>query len=273
MGKSVRTLHNMNVSAPSLMVVAVLLLAPSLEAQATQTTLAPSYSTASIANAATNLTAGFAPNSIISIYGSNLANGTAAVTSSTGILPISLGGVTVYISGKPGSIFYISPKQVNVLIPYNLSAGPSSVVILRDGTAGPAVPIVLTATAPGLFELGATTILATHADGSLITASSPAVAGEVVIIYAVGLGPTIPEQNDGEVPPRSAVIANFASMNVLLNGAPVVHSAIQYAGITPGCAGLYQINLLLPTPLPSNPEVRVQIGDQISPAAMTLVTH
>jgi hypothetical protein len=45
------------------MMVAVLPLAPSLEveAQATQTTLAPSDSTASIANAATNITAGFAP--------------------------------------------------------------------------------------------------------------------------------------------------------------------------------------------------------------------
>jgi uncharacterized protein (TIGR03437 family) len=254
------------------MVVAVLLLAPSLEAQATQTTLAPSYSTASIANAATNLTSGFAPNSIISIYGSNLANGTASVTSSTGILPISLAGVTVYIANRPGSLFYISPKQVNVLIPYNLSAGPTSLTLVRDGTAGPTIPIVLTATAPGLFELGATTILATHADGSLIKSASPAMAGEIIIIYAVGLGPTIPEQNDGAIPPRSAVIANFASMNVLLNGAPVDHSSIQYAGITPGCAGLYQINLLLPVPLPSNPEVRVQIGNQISPAAMNLVT-
>ena len=254
------------------MVVAVLLLAPSLEAQATQTTLAPSYSTASIANAATNIPAGFAPNSIISIYGSNLANGTAAVTSSGGILPITLGGVTVYIAGRPGSIFYISPKQVNVLIPYNLGPGPTSLTVVRDGTAGPTVPIVLTATAPGLFELGVQTVLATHANGSLITTSAPAVAGEIIIIYAVGLGPTIPEQSDGAIPARSAVIANFASMNVLLNGAPVAHSSIQYAGITPGCAGLYQINLLLPTPLPSNPEIRVQIGNQISPAAMNLVT-
>jgi uncharacterized protein (TIGR03437 family) len=272
MGKSTHTQHNINMSAPSLMVVAVLLLTPSLEAQATQTTLAPSYSTASIANAATNIAAGFAPNSIISIYGSNLSNGTAGVTSTTGILPVSLAGVTVYISGKPGALFYISPNQVNVLIPYNLSAGPSSVTLVREGTAGPTIPIVLTATAPGLFELAATTILATHADGSLISTSSPAMPGEVIVIYAVGLGPTIPEQNDGQIPPRSAVIADFASMNVLLNGAPVVHSTIQYAGITPGCAGLYQINLLLPTPLPSNPEIRVQIGNQISPAAMNLVT-
>ncbi len=216
------------------MVVAVLLLAPSLEAQATQTTLAPSYSTASIANAATNIAAGFAPNSIISIYGSNLSNATAGVTSTTGILPSTLAGVSVYINGRPASLFYISPKQVNVLIPYNLTAGPSTVTLVREGTAGPTVPIVLTATAPGLFELSATTILATHADGSLIAAVACYGRARSSLFTQSGWGPTIPEQSDGQIPPRSAVIADFASMNVLLNGAPVVHSASQYAGITAG---------------------------------------
>jgi uncharacterized protein (TIGR03437 family) len=272
MGKFVHTPHNRVMSAPSLM-VAVLLLAPSLEAQATQTTLAPSYSIASIANAATNLAAGFAPNSIISIYGSNLSYLTAGVTSSTGILPFTLGGVNVYFNGSPGYVFYISPQQINVLIPYNLSAGPTTLTVVRDGTSGPTVPMVLTATAPGLFQVNPNTILATHANGSLITSASPATAGEIVIFYAVGLGPTIPEQNDGVIPSRSAIIANFASLNVLINGAPLDPSRIQYAGITPGCAGLYQINVQLPNPLPSDPEVRVQIGPQISPAAMILVTQ
>jgi len=255
------------------MVVAVLLLAPSLEAQGTQTTLAPTYSTASIANAATNLAAGFAPNSIVSIYGSNLAFTMSGVATQTGILPITVAGVTVYIGGTPGYVFFVSPQQINVLLPYNLSPGPTSITVVRQGTAGPTIPIVLTATAPGLFELQPNTILATHANGSLITSAAPAVGGEIVIIYAIGLGPTIPEQNDGFIPTRSAVISNLASLNVLLNGTAVDHSLIQYAGITPGCAGLYQINLLLPVPLPSDPEVRVQIGPQISPAGMLLLTQ
>jgi uncharacterized protein (TIGR03437 family) len=253
--------------------VAVLLLASSLEAQAQQTTLAPSYSTASIANAATNLTSGFAPNSIVSIYGTNLAFALSGVGASTGTLPVSVNGVTVYIGNTPGYIFFVSPQQINVLIPADVSPGPSSITIVRQGTVGPTVPILLTATAPSLFQLAPSTILATHADSSLITATAPAQAGETIIIYAIGLGTTVPAQTDGVIPFRSAKLANFASLNVLLNGTAVDPSLIQYAGITPGCAGLYQINLLLPTPLPSNPEIRVQIGPQTSPAAMNLLTQ
>jgi len=272
MGKSALAPHNKIMPAPSQM-AAVLLLASSLEALAQQTTLAPSYSTASIANAATNLTSGFAPNSIVSIYGTNLAFATAGVTTQSGILPVTLNGVTVYVGNTPGYIFFVSPQQINVLIPVNLNPGPTSITIVRQGTAGPTVPIVLTATAPSLFEIAPNTILATHADGSLITSAAPARPGETIIIYAIGLGSTVPAQNDGIIPSRSAKLANFASLNVLLNGTAVDPSLIQYAGITPGCAGLYQINLLLPTPLPANPEIRIQIGPQISPAATNLLTQ
>ena len=253
--------------------VAVLLLAPSLEAQTSQTTLAPSYSTASIANAATDLTSGFAPNSIISIYGTNLAYSTAAVTSQSNILPITLAGVTVYFGSIFGYIFYVSPQQINVLVPYNLATGPTSVTVVREGTVGPTIPIVLTATAPGLFQLSPHTVLATHSDSSLITASAPATAGEIIIIYAIGLGTTVPAQVNGYIPIGAAKISNFASLNVLLNGTAVPMANIQYAGITPGCAGLYQINLLLPQGLPLNPELRVQIGPNISPASMILLTR
>jgi uncharacterized protein (TIGR03437 family) len=253
--------------------VAVLLFAPSLEAQISQTTLAPSYSTASIANAATDLPSGFAPNSIISIYGSNLSYATSSVTAQSAVLPITVGGVTVYIGQTFGYIFYVSPRQINVLIPYNLSPGPTSVTVVREGTVGPTIPIVLTATAPSLFQITPNTILATHADNSLVTSSAPAAAGETIIIYAIGLGTTNPDQIDGFIPVRAAKVSNFANLNVLLNGTAVPPSNIQYAGITPGCAGLYQINLLLPQSLPSNPELRVQIGPNISPPSMILLTH
>ncbi len=249
---------------------AVLLLAPYLWAQSTQSTLAPSYSTASIANAATNLPSGFAPNSIITIYGSNLSFTTGNVTTSTNFLPISVEGITVYFGSIAGNIFYVSPGQVNVLVPYTLAPGPINVTLVRQGTAGPAVPIVLTATAPGLFQTGPNAILATHADSSLITAASPAVAGEVVIFYAVGLGRTNPSLTDGVIPSAAASVSNGVALEVLINGVAINPANIQYAGVTPGCAGLYQINVLMPTPLPPNPEIRVSIGPEISPAGMIL---
>jgi uncharacterized protein (TIGR03437 family) len=68
-------------------------------------------------------------------------------------------------------------------------------------------------------------------------------------------------------------ITSLSTLNVLLNGVPADPASIQYAGVTPGCAGLYQINLQLPAPLPSNPEVRVAIGSQISPPSLNLPTQ
>ena len=254
--------------------VAVLLFAPSLEAQITQSTLAPSYSTASITNAVTNLTTGFAPNSILSIYGSNLSNDTVGQTAASNSLPTTVDGVAVYFGSgaHAAGIFYVSPHQINVLVPYFLGAGPTPLVVNRQGTVGPTVTITLTDTAPGLFQASSGFVLATHADNSLVTAASPASAGEVIVLYAVGLGQTIPALT-GAIAIVAAKIADLPTFNVLLDGVAVSPSSILYAGVAPGFAGLYQINVALPAPLPSNPELRISIGPQISPAGLNLPTQ
>jgi uncharacterized protein (TIGR03437 family) len=270
MGKSAYTPYHVDMSAATL-AVAVLLLAPSLEAQ-DPLTLAPSYSIASIANTATNLPAGFAPNSIVSIYGTNLSYNTASASAAT-VLPTTVGGVLVYFGLIKASVFYVSPGQIDVLIPYTFGPGNVPMTVVRDGTAGPTVSLPLTATAPGLFQSAPNTVLATHADSSLITAAAPASAGEMIIIYATGLGYTNPDQTSGEIPTHPAQITNLSSLSVLIDGVSTGPGSIQYAGVTPGCAGLYQINLRLPSPLPSNPEVRVEIGTQISPPGMHLPTQ
>ncbi len=51
---------------------------------------------------------------------------------------------------------------------------------------------------------------------------------------------------------------------MLLNGVAVDPSKIDYAGVTPGYAGLFQINLTLPDDAPSNPEIRVGSGGILS---------
>jgi uncharacterized protein (TIGR03437 family) len=253
--------------------VAVLLAAPSLEAWQTQSTLAPSYSTASILNAATNLSSGFAPYSIVSIYGTNLSFTTASMVPANGTMPVILGGVTVYFGLTQASLFYVSPNQINVLVPYNLQPGTKTITVVREGTSGPPVNLALTETAPGLFHLDPTTILATHADGSVITPEAPAAAGEVVVIYAIGLGRTVPDLTAGSAPATARTILHAGDLVVVLNNAPVDAGSVLYAGVTPGFAGLYQINLRLPDSLPQNPEVRVWIGPQASAPFMILPTR
>jgi uncharacterized protein (TIGR03437 family) len=57
---------------------------------------------------------------------------------------------------------------------------------------------------------------------------------------------------------------------VLLNGKAVPPGSVSYAGLAPGFAGLYQINLVVPSGLPPNPEIRIAIGQQISPPLVLL---
>jgi uncharacterized protein (TIGR03437 family) len=60
---------------------------------------------------------------------------------------------------------------------------------------------------------------------------------------------------------------------VYLGGAAVDPAAILYAGLTPGSAGLYQIDLVLPGGLATDPEIRLAIGDQSSPAGLKLAVQ
>jgi len=229
----------------------------------------PCYTAASIANSAANIAGVYSPNSFISIYGTNLANVTKPIGLSdigSGMLPASLQGtgVGVLIAGISGYIYYVSPNQVNVLIPENLTPGPVTVQLENRGVYGPPVQITLAPTAPALFQLDATNALATHGNGPLVTPQSPAVPGEILVLYATGLGVTSPDTICGTLPQSAWPIADFADFQVQLNGVAVDPKLIQYAGDTPGFAGLFQINLQLPADCPPNPQIQIGFPNGLS---------
>jgi uncharacterized protein (TIGR03437 family) len=78
-----------------------------------------------------------------------------------------------------------------------------------------------------------------------------------VVLYAVGLGPTLPAQISNGLPDRAASIVQLASFHVWLNGVPVDASRIAYAGISPPYPGIFQINIFLPADAAADPEIRV----------------
>ena len=86
------------------------------------------------------------------------------------------------------------------------------------------------------------------------------------MLYATGLGPTIPSAVPNRIPREVAWLASMSDFRIILNGVPVDPLRIDYAGVTPGYAGLFQINLRLPYDAPPNPEIRVGNGDVLSPA-------
>jgi uncharacterized protein (TIGR03437 family) len=235
----------------------------------------PAYTTAGIANTAANVAGLYAPNTLITIYGVNLAFSTHPIGLAdlrNGNLPTSLGfpAVRVLLDGNFANLYYVSPTQVNALIPPHLRPGPVTLQVVNSGRAGPPARIMLEESAPGLFEDPAHFVIATHGNGPVVTEAAPAQGGEVVVLYATGLGPTTVQPEPNHVPTAAVQITNFSAFQVWLNGAPAPPDHILYAGVTPGFGGLFQINLQLPQDSPRDPEVRVGTPARMSPPGTRL---
>jgi uncharacterized protein (TIGR03437 family) len=87
-------------------------------------------------------------------------------------------------------------------------------------------------------------------DFSLVTASMPAAAGEVLSMRATGLGPTVPAVDSGTPFPASPPAVVNSPVEVRVNGKPAeVLSAFGVPGIVDG----YQVNLRVPTEAAKGP--------------------
>ena len=181
-------------------------------------------------------------------------------------LPLELNYVRVYVQNQPVPLLFVSDGQVNFLMSSVESAGPVKVRVVTEGITGPEITVTLVDAAPALFSMAGGYVIATDAAGKLLTADAPAHAGDIVVIYATGLGRTSPNPAVGEIPNYAATMLSFASLKVTLNGNAVDPVLIKYAGVTPGSAGLYQINLEMPKETGNDPEIQVTAG---IPAAQT----
>ncbi len=236
---------------------------------------APTYTAAGLVNAASSQPGALAPNTLATIYGKDLAYATRAMAPgdiSAGALPTVLAGtgLRVLVGSIPAVIYYVSPGQVNLLIPGLLSPGPADLQVVLNGVAGPAVRVELADAAPALFLLAPEWAVAARPGGGIVGPDSPAQAGEVVTLYATGLGRCAPDPPYGRVPTAAARLERLADFDVLLNGEAVNREAILYAGVAPGFGGLYQVNLALPADTPANPEIRLKLGQRISPEGVRL---
>jgi uncharacterized protein (TIGR03437 family) len=96
----------------------------------------------------------------------------------------------------------------------------------------------------------------THADGTLVSAASPAIPGEVVVIYAWGLGQTTPAVITGEATPPAPIVSSpFATVDFnfrpnAVPTSPLGTVAPLFVGLTAGEVGLYQINVQIPDAVP-----------------------
>ena len=182
------------------------------------------------------------PSSLVSIVGYGFgATQSWSYSPSMGSLPTSLGGVSVNINGKPAYVSWVSPTQVVVIAPDDTTTGSVPVQITVNGTSYSGTT-TLQKLAPALLPVrsnGVTYAQATHANGSAITASSPAVPGEIITLLGTGFGPTNPATPSSQsvsiyAPVALPVTATIGGLNATVTGA---------AKVSPG---VYQLTVVVP---------------------------
>ena len=237
---------------------------------------APVYSAGTIVNAPNYAPGPFAPNSILSIFGSALARSSQGVTAGdivNNTLPLELNNTRVYVMDSPAPLLYVSDSQVNFLVPGNQLDGDVKIRVVREGLTGPEITVTLVDAAPALFQTAAGYAIAAHVDSSAVAPGSPAHAGEIIVVYACGLGMTQPNPAPGAIPQSAAAIQRLSDLKVYLGGTAIDPAGILYVGVTPGSPGLYQINVILPDNLGTDPEIRVAIADQSTPPGLKIAVQ
>jgi uncharacterized protein (TIGR03437 family) len=244
----------------------------------TNTNPPPLIGMGGVLNSATyGLKSPLAPGSLISVFGNFLSDSVAQASAVP--LPSTLNGTTVLIAGRPAPLVFVSKTQVNAIVPYDLAINAThQVLVTRGNTISLPEPISVQADAGGVFTsnstgTGAGIVVAVHGDGSynLVNAMAPASVGDVLVIYATGLGDVSPRVIAGAIPPSSPPAQVADPVTATIGGVPAVPD---FAGLTPGFPGLYQINVTVPggvTPGDSVPLVLIQGG--LSSQAVTIAVR
>jgi uncharacterized protein (TIGR03437 family) len=234
---------------------------------------APVVTAGNIVSAAASAAGAVAPDSWVTIYGSNLSATTRAWADSDFLnlgMPFSLDGVSVLLNvnntPRVAYVGYVSPTQVNFLLPSNAGAGATTVQVKNPAGSSTATPITVAASAPQLFTVDGKNVLGTHVNGGLLGKTSPAAPGETIVVYGTGLGPTSPALIPGQVPTVAASLATLPQVTIGGTAATVI-----FAGVVPGTAGVYQINVQVPSDA-ANGEAPLICRSPTASSASTLIT-
>jgi uncharacterized protein (TIGR03437 family) len=167
-------------------------------------------------NAASFASGPVVPGSLATVKGSNLAGKDVAVT----------------FDGTPATLLFTSDQQINLQVPSALGTKASSqMVVTADGNSSAPQTVALAAVAPGIFVPG---IL--NQDNWVNSATSPASPGNIVQIFATGLGT------------GSAITAKIGNDAI---------SSVYYGGPAPGLTGVQQVDLAVPPGLTGPTDVQV----------------
>ena len=199
-----------------------------------QTSAAPAPSIGAVVNSA-GYGAALATGSLVTVFGSNLAG--AAAQAQTFPLPRELAGTRVDVDGVPALLYYVSPTQINFVLPAELA---QSVTVVRGQTASAPSKLPVGFWGAGLFTLDGTPggpLAAAHTNGTVVSSTNPARHGETIEVFGTGWGIVNP-----------LLMIPIAAPQVSVGGAA---AGVSYIGGAPGLPGVTQINVVVPADAPA----------------------
>jgi uncharacterized protein (TIGR03437 family) len=212
-----------------------------------------------------------APGSLVSIFGSRLADGTG----STAAPPwnTSLGGTKAILGGFELPIAYTSEGEIKAIVPYEAPApGFYALTVARGAAYASPETISVAAAQPAIFSANETGsgqgLIYAVSDNRLAGAGGPAHSGDVVAIYCTGLGAVSPEVQAGWAAPDSPPSTLVNPVTVTIGG---VRSEIVSAGLAPGTVGQYRVEAIVPDGVSGVAGVILTVAGQPSPVVTMMV--
>lgn len=221
---------------------------------------------------------GIAQYSWITIKGASLSSTTRTWASkdfsSSGALPKSLDGVSVTVDGKPAYVYYISPVQINALMPADSTLGTVQVTVTNQTLGSNSAPGTMQDTAPAFFLLSGTNyVAALHANNTVVgpttlypNNSTPAAPTETIELFATGFGPGTTPIPDGQLITTPVLITG---VTMTIGG---INAPVSYQGMVE--AGVYQFNVTVPGNAPNGDQPLVaNIGSQSTQTGVLVSVH
>ncbi len=229
-------------------------------------------------------------NGFFTVFGVNLAPaGTSRNLASSdivnGLLPTNLASTCVIAGSVPAFLTYVSSTQINGIASSLPITGSAAVSVVASCGApnqvtSPAVNVPVAAASPEFLYWaqnanGQDPVVAVDAvHGEYIGPPGlipgltfrPAVAGEILTIYGIGFGQTASGPVPGLIPSTADSVPSGYS--VTIGGTT---ASASYVGVTPGDAGLYQVNVTIPAGIaPGNYPIILNVNGVSTPAGAFL---
>lgn len=192
-----------------------------------------------------------------------------------GDVDTSLAGVRLLVNGIPSPLTFVSDRQVNAVIPYEVeNVSEAAIAIELNGRRSNARTYPVVPANPGIFTIdasGQNQAAALNQDGTTNTEANPAGRGEDIVIYATGEGQTSPPARTASV--TTGTFLAREEVAVLAGGRPC---AVRFAGAAPSfVAGVLQVNCTLApdTPVGSSVPLVLLVGGRPSRAGVTVAVR